>query len=177
MSRPWCGSAVKNLPAMQEMGEMQIQSLSWEGPLEKEMAPHSSILSWKIPWTEGTSRLQSMGLQRVRHDWALSTVMSEGDCLSRCLIHAQLDIYMFFFKFSSHISYYGVLRRVSCVMQWILDDFMKSSCVYVNLNQLISPCPPLFLLGNCKFLLGNHKSVRPFPFDKEVHSSPFLDST
>ena len=68
MSLPWCSSAVKNLPAMQEMGEMQVQSLSLEGPLEKEMAPHSSILSWKIPWIEGTSRLQSMGIQRVRHD-------------------------------------------------------------------------------------------------------------
>ena len=41
-------------------------------PLEKEMATHSSILAWKIPWTEDPGRLQSMGLQRVRHDWATS---------------------------------------------------------------------------------------------------------
>ena len=60
------GSAVKNLPAMQETN---VQSLDWEDPLEKEMATHSSILAWKIPGkTEEPGRLQSMGLQRVRHD-------------------------------------------------------------------------------------------------------------
>ena len=56
---------VKNLPVMQET---QVQSLSWEGPLEKEMTTHSSILAWEIPWTEEPGGLQSMGLQRVRHD-------------------------------------------------------------------------------------------------------------
>ena len=55
---------------MQEMQEMQVQSLGQEDPLEKEMATYSSILAWKIPWTEESIRLQSMGLQRVRHDWA-----------------------------------------------------------------------------------------------------------
>ena len=56
---------VKRLPAVQET---RVQSLGWEDPLEKEMATHSSILAWKIPWTEEPGRLQSMGLQRVRHD-------------------------------------------------------------------------------------------------------------
>ena len=56
---------VKCLPAMQET---RVQSLVWEDPLEKEMATHSSILAWKIPWTEEPGRLQSMGSQRVRHD-------------------------------------------------------------------------------------------------------------
>ena len=46
--------------------------LSQEDPLEKEMATHSSTLTWKIPWTEEPGRLQSMGSQRVRHDWATS---------------------------------------------------------------------------------------------------------
>ena len=55
----------KNLPAMQET---QVQSLLWEDPLEKEMATHSSMLAWKIPWTEEPGRLQSMGSQRVGHD-------------------------------------------------------------------------------------------------------------
>ena len=55
---------VKNLPAMQETW---VQSLGWEDPLEKGMATHSSILAWRIPWTEETGRLQSMELQRVRH--------------------------------------------------------------------------------------------------------------
>ena len=56
---------VKRLPAMRET---QIQSLGREDPLEKEMATHSSILAWKIPWTEEPGRLQSMGSQRVGHD-------------------------------------------------------------------------------------------------------------
>ena len=60
---------VKRLPTMQET---RVQSLSQEDPLEKEMAPHSSILAWKIPWMEEPGRLQSMGLQRVGHDWATS---------------------------------------------------------------------------------------------------------
>ena len=47
---------------------MWVQSLGWEDLLEEEMATHSSILAWKIPWTEEPSGLQSIGLQRVRHD-------------------------------------------------------------------------------------------------------------
>ena len=53
---------VKNLPAMQETW---VQSSSWEDPLEKGMATYSSILVWRIPWTEEPGRLQSMGSQRV----------------------------------------------------------------------------------------------------------------
>ena len=60
---------VKRLPAM---WEAQVRSLGWEGLLEKEMATHSSILAWRIPWMEEPSRLQSMGPQRVGHDWATS---------------------------------------------------------------------------------------------------------
>ena len=56
---------VKNLPAMQET---QVQSLGWEDPLEKGMTTHSSILAWRIPWTEKPDGLQFMGLQRVGHD-------------------------------------------------------------------------------------------------------------
>ena len=57
---------VKNPPAIQELQEMWIQSLSWEYPLEKEMETHFRILAWKIPWTEEPGRLPSMGSQRVR---------------------------------------------------------------------------------------------------------------
>ena len=59
------GETVKNLPAMQET---RIQSLGQEDLLEKEMATHSSICAWKIPWTEEPGRLLLMGLQRVGHD-------------------------------------------------------------------------------------------------------------
>ena len=49
-----------------------VQSLGWEDPLEKEIATHSSTLAWKIPWTEETGQLQSMGLQRVGHDFTFT---------------------------------------------------------------------------------------------------------
>ena len=57
--------SVKNLPAVQET---QIQSLGWEDPLKKELATQSSILAWKISWTEEPGGLQSMGSQRVGHN-------------------------------------------------------------------------------------------------------------
>ena len=57
------GSAVKNLPAMQETW---VRSLGWEDPLEEEMTTHSSILAWKIPWTEEADGLQSMGVAKSR---------------------------------------------------------------------------------------------------------------
>ena len=56
---------INNLPAMQETW---VRSLGQEDPLEKGMATHSSILVWRIPWTEEPGRLQSMGSQRVRQD-------------------------------------------------------------------------------------------------------------
>ena len=56
---------VKNLPAMQKTRD---RSLGWEDPLEQGMATHSSVLAWRIPWSEEPGGLQSMGSQRVRHD-------------------------------------------------------------------------------------------------------------
>ena len=56
---------VKNLPAMRET---QVQSLSWEDPLEEGMATHSSLLAWRIPWTEEPGGLQFRGSRRVGHD-------------------------------------------------------------------------------------------------------------
>ena len=58
---------VKNLPAMQELWEMGIQSLNWEDSLEEGMATHFSILAWRTPWTGEPGKLQSMRSQRVRH--------------------------------------------------------------------------------------------------------------
>ena len=64
---------VKHLSTMRGT---QVQSLGWEDPLEKEMATHSNTIAWKIPWTEEPERLQSMGSQRVRHDWVTSLSLS-----------------------------------------------------------------------------------------------------
>ena len=59
---------VKNPPAVQEPQETWVQSLGQEDPLEESMETHSSVLAWRIPWTEEPSRLQSMGSQRTGHD-------------------------------------------------------------------------------------------------------------
>ena len=69
---------IKHLPAVHETW---VRSLGWEDPLEKEMATHSSILAWRIPWTEEPGRLQSTGSQRVGHDWATSHTRTH---LSKC---------------------------------------------------------------------------------------------
>ena len=63
---------VKNLPAMQET---HVRSLGWEGPLEDEMATHSRILSWRIPWTEEPGGLQSMGSQKSWTWWVTNIVI------------------------------------------------------------------------------------------------------
>ena len=70
---------VKNLPAM---WETWVRSLGQEDPLEKGMATHSSILAWRISWTEEPGRLQSMGSQRVGHDRATNTFTREYLALS-----------------------------------------------------------------------------------------------
>ena len=62
---------VKNLPAM---WETRVWSMDREDPLKKEMATHSSVPAWRIPWTEEPGGLQPMGSQRVRQDWASNTL-------------------------------------------------------------------------------------------------------
>ena len=82
---PWWTQVVKRLPAMRET---RVRSLGQEDSLEKEMATHSSILAWRILWTEKPGRLQSTGSQRVGHDWVISfhftslhfKITADGDC-------------------------------------------------------------------------------------------------
>ena len=69
---------------MQETQEMQVPSLGREDPLEEEMATHSSLLAWEIPWTEEPGRFQSMGLQRVRYALTTEHTLTQPhlDCMS-----------------------------------------------------------------------------------------------
>ena len=71
---------VKNMPIMQET---YAGSLGWKDSLEKKMATHSSIFAWRIPWTEESGGLQSMGSQRIRHVWETFTLPLElsGECM------------------------------------------------------------------------------------------------
>ena len=82
---------VKCLPAM---WESQVWSLGQEDPREKEVAPHSSTLAWKIPWMEEPGRLQSMGSQRVRHDWEISLLLF--NLLLACTYVSSMWIKMWF---------------------------------------------------------------------------------
>ena len=71
------------------MQEMQVRSLSWEDALEEDMATHSSILAWRIPWTEEPGGLQSTGSRRVGHDWAHT--LHSGDQL--VLLRLELPLF------------------------------------------------------------------------------------
>ena len=93
---------LKRLPAMQET---RVQSLGRKDPLEKEMATYSSILAWRIPWMEEPGRLQSTGLQRVGHDWAIS-LHSLGPCS--------------FFTHQSLLHLLNANSLLSCVSQYRL---------------------------------------------------------
>ena len=81
--------------AKQETWEMWVGSLGKEDPFEEEMATHSSILTWRIPWTEEPGGLQSMGWQGVRHDWVINTKQMEEIIkfkLFKCLVHWRQNI-------------------------------------------------------------------------------------
>ena len=86
---PALAQVVENLPTEQKTW---VRSLSWEGPLEKGMATHSSMLAWRIPWTEEPGGLQSMESQRVRHDWSPqhSTEGLEADVLVSAVVSEQM---------------------------------------------------------------------------------------
>ena len=76
---------VKNLPVNAGDGKRQIRSLGWEDPLEEGMATNSSILAWRIPRTEEPGVLQSIGSQRVRHDWSnLACTQTTWDLAAFC---------------------------------------------------------------------------------------------
>ena len=72
----WASLVAQRLKRLPGMRETRVRSLGREDPLEKEMATHSSILAWRIPWREEPGRLQSMGSPRVGHDWATSLTHS-----------------------------------------------------------------------------------------------------
>ena len=68
MNKTWASLVAQRLKRLPAMQETYVRSLGWEDPLEKEMATHSNILDWRIPWTEEPGGLQFRGSQRVGHD-------------------------------------------------------------------------------------------------------------
>ena len=69
----WASLVVRMIKYPSTMQETRLWSLGWEDPLEKGMATHSSVLAWRIPWTEELGHLQSPRLQRIRHNWVNNT--------------------------------------------------------------------------------------------------------
>ena len=127
--------------------------------LKKEMATHSSILAWRIPWTKEPGRLQSIGTKRVEHDWVTFTY-------SLMYSHQYVAFGCF-----SHIGYWRVLNRVPHAIPWVLLDYFINRSVYMN--QLTSPHPLSFLVTIC-FLFYVCEAVSLW---KRCHFNPFLDST
>ena len=96
---------VKNLPAMQQT---RIQSLGWEDPLQKEMTTYSSILAWKIPWTEKPGELHFIGCSTVRHDLALKN----NKQLQTTYSISGLLSFFFFFNIYAHLMYTMILYEL-----------------------------------------------------------------
>ena len=149
---------IKNLPAMQET---QVQSLVWEDPLEKRMATHCSIFAWRIPWTEEAGGLQSMGLQRVGHDWATNTftcsiswicfflyLLSFSHCQLRSVTFLALGYCNQFLKISLPLSLpasslFSILQK-SVLLKIFWCSQMKSKCA--RKTPVIRPLPRLLWL-------------------------------
>ena len=109
------GSVVKNLSVMQETQEIRVLSLGQEDTMEEEMATHSSILGWKIPWTEEPGGLQSMGSQRVGCDQATKHT---------CVQYSIVSVYRIFFIHSSVNGHVGCLHVL-----WVIT--MNIGCMYL----------------------------------------------
>ena len=101
--------------------EDQVQTLDWEDPLGKEMTTLSIILVWKISWTEEPSRLQSMGFQRVGHDWVTKQEYTFIPHLQKCL----LNLCSMSFLLSSHPSFLLFSHPCFLPCHFLTDDFMS----------------------------------------------------
>ena len=112
---------VKNLPAMQKTW---VWSLGWKDLLEKGMATHSNVHAWEIPWTEEPGGLQSMGSQRVRHDWATNT----------CTFFIHIYLLFEYTVGPCCLSTGFVLSLVSCCFWW---NCVPSVSVYWRLRPLL----------------------------------------
>ena len=167
---PWASLVapmVKNPPAMQETW---IWSLGREVPLEKGMATHSSVLAWRIPWTEEPDGLQSMGSQRVRHDWATKHTCSPSSesifpaCAFHCTIHSTNGNCK-----KSYLDYHHFLNTL-----WFPQSAVLFTAFSLPRNLLTSHLVGNLFIVQSKSQLKDHPFRRPFhPPEWEVLSSSF----
>ena len=137
---------VKSLPAMQEAW---VPSLGWEDPLEEEMVTHSSILAWRIPWTEEPHGLQSMGSWRVRQDWKtnmLSFVLPISAFISSVNNFASLCSIFFMSTKNVYAAYSFPFALIGTFM---FNDSVKENIyvllltlpIYLGKVRFLGPCP------------------------------------
>ena len=122
---------VKCLSAMQKT---QVQSLGWEDPLEKEMAAHSSILTWKIPWISEPGRLPSMGLQRVGHDWATSLSLSLEGFIG---LHRTIQLQILWHQQLGHKLDYCDIEWFALETNWDHSVLFETACKYCNSDSFV----------------------------------------
>ena len=124
---------VKNLPAMQET---QVQSLRWEDPLEKGMVTHSSILAWKIPWTQEPGRLQSIDSQRVRHDSVTNPFHFTFFSFFVAVVQSQSYVWLFVTAWTA-----ACQTSLSFTISWSAQTHVRWVSVAVQPSHLLSPSP------------------------------------
>ena len=124
---------VKRLPTVRET---QVRSLGLEDSLEKEMATHSSTLVWKIPWMEERSRLQSMGAQRVGHNWATSLSLSsiKGQRVENTVIFFSYSIVWLQRTLENILHAFLLLTFTNANYCWI-KKLMASSLVFLDIKE------------------------------------------
>ena len=124
---------VKNLPAMQET---QAWSLGSGRSLEKEMATHSRILAWRTPWTEEPGGLESMGSQRVGHDWATNTfIIIQCPCLS---FLCQVGLCRYHVEGCCFIIQSATLYLLMSTFSLLIFKVMTDTCVFIAILNLVS---------------------------------------
>ena len=113
----WASQVAQTVNNLPEVRETQVGSLDREDPLEKEMATHSSILAWRIPWTEEPCGLQSVGLQRIGYNWVTNTLphslnrqMTFENILFHPFISIHRDLLKYYRKISAIQPVYSLLR-------------------------------------------------------------------
>ena len=177
----WCSLEVQMVKCLPAMRETWVWSLSWEDPLEKEMATHSTNFVWKIPWTEEPCRLQSKGSQRVRQDWVTNTHTGASQSshwaahrqLSYCytLVKNQLAVVaeskrrqhfkMIFFWFLvcswslSSFFTFSVFSICWATIEWSMLSLWATSHVVVRGSASI-----IFSIGCCRLPMAHHCTPR-----------------
>ena len=132
---------------MQEMWEMRVRSLGWEDPLEKEMATHSRILAWRIPWTEEPGRLHSIESQRVGHGWAQTHRYLYKSKMEDVAGNSCIDFYF---------------PNLTCEVEWRFYSPQEEQFQFLFLSHSSWTAPQIdFFFGNINFWHISHSLRGP----------------